>query len=320
VNAKTGAGTSAETSAEATALRVLSWAAEPSGAPPVGPLWDVTTLARPAAAIRDAAAELARRTAALLGAGVPPFGSESRIGLGAVFLAAAAGGRRQPGPAITLAQAIPPAMPRRAPAAWYDLVARHGLVSAILAALPAAGSEPAPTEPTEPTDAEPSLPEALLEASPLTAVLYRPTLRALRSDTTGQAVRTAAALLDRPRGPLVLADGLAGWTPFPAVLTWRAGLLSRLRPEHPDLLLDVYLVARTRFAADWDQRVRWAGRQLRSRGAPDPLAIATLRFWAPLAALQKDSVRLSQLRPLMTGHDQALDLVWRFHLDQAGAA
>lgn len=301
-----------------TATRVLSWAADPRGAPPSGPLWDATRLARPAPATSQAAAELARRTAALLGAGAPPFGSASRIGLGVVFLAAAVGGRRQAGPAVMLAQAIPAQARWRAAVPWYDLVARHGLVSAALSALPETSTGGQPCD----ADEEPrqSLPEVLLAASPLTAVLHRPTLRALRGGTTRQAVNTALALLERPRGASVLAGALAGWVPFPDVLTWRAELLSRLRPEHPSLLLDVYLVARTRFAADWDERVRWAGRQLGSRGAPDPLAIATLRFWAPLAALEKDSIQLPALRPLMTGYDKALHLVRRFRLDQAGAA
>lgn len=311
--------------ATTTALRVLTWAAAPHGTPPIGPLWDAVGLARPAPATRDAAAELARRTAALLGAGSPPLGSGDRIGLGVIFLAAAVGGRQQPGPAITLAQAVPPATARRG-VGWYDLVARHGLVSAALAGLtgtgavtPAAGAGGA-ARPSPAADEQRSLPEVLLGASPLSSVLYRPPLHTLNTGTTRQAVRTAVALLDRPRGPQVLATGLAGWMPFPAVLTWRTELLNRLRLDHPGLLLDVYMVARIRFGAEWDKRVWWAGRQLRSRGAPDPLAIATLRFWAPLAALERDTSSLSALRPLMTGYDTAIRLVRQYHLDRAGAA
>jgi hypothetical protein len=313
-------------SATETAARVLWWAAEPEGAPPTGPLWEAALLANPPAAVSDAAVQLARRTAALLGTGSPPFGdgppsgARNRIGLGVVFLAAAVGGRQQGGTAAELAQAIPPAAPRRVTDAWYDLVARHGLVSAAVAALD--GTGPGSGYPEREADSgrgEP-LTELLLDASPLTAVLHRPPLRALRSDATAQPVSTAVALLDRPRGRAVLAAGLADWSPLAQVLTWRFKLLSRLRFDHPDLLLDVCLTARTRHAARWDDRVRWAVRQLSSRGPVDPLALATLQFWAPLEAFERSAGPLSALRPLLTGHDQALSYVRAFQLDQAGAA
>jgi len=318
--------------AAATAARVLAWAAEPSGPVPDGPLWDVAALAVPPDGVRDAVGQLARCTAARLGAGAPPFGAPTaiagpRIGLGAVFLAAAAGGRRQASVAALLAGAVPPATPSRNPGAWYDLVARHGVVSAVVTALAEAGGGSASVGAAQAQAAGDApdgnvpvpLPELLLDASPLTTVLYRPTLRALHSDTTGQAVATAVALVARPRGRAVLAAGLAGWTPHPHVLTWRASLLARLRHDQRDLLLDVYLAARTRFAADWDQRISWAARQVSMSATADPLAIATLRFWAPLAAMEREAP-LSGPRPLMSGQDLALTLVRRFRLDQAGAA
>jgi FtsH ternary system domain X1 len=323
--------------AAATAERVLAWAAEPSGPVPVGPLWNVTALTAPAGGARDAASQLARRTAARLGAGIPPFGATNRdgrlrIGPGAVLIAAAAGGRRQAGAAALLAGAVPPAVPGKDPGCWYDLIARHGVAGAVVTILAAtetgaATGRPAPAGDTaRDSDGEAQapppepLPELLLAASPLTAVLYRPPLRALRSDTTGQAVATAVALLSRPRGQAVLAAGLACWTPHPHVLAWRASLLARLRLSHPDLLLDVYLAARTRFAADWDQRIPWAARQMSAlAGVPDPLAVETLRFWAPLAAIERDTP-LSRLRPLMSGQDRALTLVRRYRLDRTGAA
>jgi FtsH ternary system domain X1 len=307
-------------SATATAARVLSWASEPVGAPPTGPLWEAALLAKPPAAVCDAAVQLARRTAALMGTGSPPFSDgprpASRIGLGVVFLAAAVGGRQQGGTAAQLAQAVPPDPARRAPEAWYDLVARHGLVSAAVTAL--GGTEPRSGD-TDALRGEP-LSELLLHASPLTAVLYRPPLRALKSDATAQAVSTAVALLGRPRGRAVLAAGLADWSPLAHVLTWRARLLARLRLDHPDLLLDVCLTARTRHGARWDDRIRWAARQLSSRGPVDPLALATLQFWAPLEAFERSAGPLSALRPLLTGHDQALKYVRAFQLDRAGAA
>jgi hypothetical protein len=317
--------------AATTAERVLAWAAEPSGPVPVGPLWDVTALASPPGRTIDAACQLARRTAARLGVGVPPFGAEGqtgrpRIGPGAIFLAAASGGRRQARAAALLAQAIPPALPGPGQGSWYDLVARHGVADAVVTALlmeggGAGAASPGPSAPDgdDSGSAEP-LPELLLAASPLTAVLYRPPLRALRSDTTGQAVATVVALLSRPRGHAVLAAALAGWTPHPHVLGWRASLLAQFRLSHRDLLLDVYLTARTQFAADWDRRISWAARQASAlTGVPDPLAIDTLAFWAPLAAVERDTP-LTRLRPLMSGQDRALALVRRYRLDQAGAA
>jgi len=315
-----------------TAAEVLAWAAEPAGPVPIGPLWEVSGLARPPGNVRDAAGQLARRTAARLGAGAPPFGSRSQIGLGPIFLAAAAGGRRQENPAALLAQAIPPAPARGNPAVWYDLIARHGLVSAVVTALdgadlaagtvtvaPTAAAPPPSRGNGNPKGAPEPLPELLLAASPLTTVLYRPPLRALRSGTTRQATTTTLALLRQPRGQSVLAAGLAGWIPLADVLSWRASLLAQLRNDHQDLLLDVYLTARTRFGTEWDQRINWAARQLRPHSPPDPLALATLRFWAPLAAVERGTP-LSRLRPLLSGQDRALALVRRHHLDQAGAA
>jgi hypothetical protein len=321
--------------ATATALQVLAWAAEPVGQIPAGPLWDVAALGSPPGRVRDAAGQLARQTAARLGAGVPPFAEplppgqpksgQPSIGLGAVFLAAAVGGRRQASAAALLAGAVPPPAPRRNPGAWYDLIARHGVAGVAVTALAEAGasaeittSPPEAGQATAPETPQEPLLELLLAASPLTAVLYRPPLRALRSDNTGQAVATAVALLSRQRGREVLALGLASWTPHPHVLGWRTSLLSRLRVHHPELVLDVFVTARTRFAADWDQKVSWAARQIAALGEVDPLAIDTLRFWSPLAAMERDGSSARQ-RPLMSGQDRAVNYVRRFRLDRAGA-
>ena len=297
------------------AARVLGWAAEPAGAVPVGPLLEVSQLTSPPALVQQAATRLAWRTAARLGAGVPPFGAGTReqIGPGAILLAAAVGGRRQATAAATLARAVPPAIARQDPGGWYDLVARHGLAGPVVTALNATEGIPGADGGAEPIQ------EVLLEASPLTAVLYRPPLRALRADTTGQAVAVAVDLLARPHGQAVLAAGLASWSPFQHVLAWRGSLLSRLRHSHQDLLLDVYLAARTRFAAEWDQRISWAARQLAGGDVLDPLALATLRFWAPLAAIERGTP-LSRLRPLLSGQERTLFLVRQFRLDQVGAA
>ena len=320
--------------ATATAARVLAWAAEPSGPPPAGPLWDVHPLASPPAAVRDAAGQLARQTAARLGAGAPPFGAKAadRPGRRCSSPPRPAAASR-PAAAAALARAVPPAAARRNPGAWYDLVARHGLVSAAVTALDgtatgtgttrAGGSRPHRAPPLAATRRRSSRSRnCLLDASPLTAVLYRPPLRALRvRHAPGRRWPPPLALL----GPAARPGRCSrpGWPAgrrSPTCSIWRASLLTRLRHDHPDLLLDVYLTARTRFAADWDQRITWAARQPRPRDAPDPLAIATLRFWAPLAAVPARNAPLSRLRPLLSGQDRALTLVRRFRLDQAGAA
>lgn len=305
-------------SAETTAQRVLAWAAEPTGQMPVGALWDVGQLASPSTATRTLAGELARTTAARLGAGAPPFAGHSAIGLGPVLLAAAVGGRRQPERARRLALTLPPSRP--AEACWYDLVARHGLVAAVLANMPAAERVQAPGR-RAPGVEEP-LTEALLRASLLTTVLHRPVLSRLAAGTTRDEVKLAAALVQRPRGQAVLSAGLSGWNPDPAVLNWRAELLDRLSGDHPGLVFDTYTLARLRHGADWDARLLWARRTLSASGPPDSLAIATVRFWVPLARLRKRGLSLADARPLLAYSDyqKALQLVGYYRLLTAGAA
>ncbi|HUC23605.1 MAG TPA: hypothetical protein VMA73_12930 [Streptosporangiaceae bacterium] len=304
--------------APAIARRVLTWAAEPSGPPPEGALWDIAKLALPDDAILAAVRELARSTAARLGAGTPPFADDSPIGAGTVLLAAAVGGRRQAEPARRLARAVPPSRPSRARPAgarWYDLIARHGLVMAALGGIP----RQAPSDGLDAADDEP-LTETLLRMSPLSAVLHRPAQQRLAAGTTGDDVEAAAALAVRPRGLAVLTTGLAAWSPEPTVLRWRVELLERLGRDYPDLVLDTYTLARLRHGADWDLRLGWAGRQLHAPGNPDPLALATVRFWAPLAAVERRQVRLPDRRPLLEGYQRALQLVRYFRLTTAGVS
>jgi FtsH ternary system domain X1 len=302
-------------SAQTTAQRVLAWAVAPDGPPPVGALWEAGQLAAPDPATIALAGELTRVTGARLGAGVPPFADQDAVGVGVVLLAAAAGGRGQPDLAQRLALALPPARPiraRPAEARWCDLVARHGLVAAVLAKLPPASrsSEPA---------GEP-IGETLLGASPLTAVLHRPVLRRLAAGTTGDEVEAAAALVRRPRGHAVLSAALSAWNSDPAVLGWRVELLDRLAAEHGDLVLDTYTLARLRHGADWDERLSWARRTLSGSGPPDPLAVATVRFWVPLARLRQRGTALADVRPLLTGYRHALQLVGYYRLLTTGAA
>src|SRR5262245_42729556 len=94
-------------SAAQTTRQVLEWAACPSSFPPSGSLNAISELPRNAAAAH-ALQNLTRATSARIGAGWPAFGDESAIGPGALFLAAAIGGRIQPELATRLAALVPP--------------------------------------------------------------------------------------------------------------------------------------------------------------------------------------------------------------------
>jgi FtsH ternary system domain X1 len=321
--------------AETTAQRVLTWAAAPAGPPPEGPLWSTRLLAAPQPATLALVCDLAAGTSARLGAGAPPFGDQSPVGAGAVLLAAAAGGRRQLGPARRLAEALPPSRPLRTrpdQACWPDLVARHGLVAAVLARWPglaqAPSRQPQGSSPRAPSGgdiaaadpADEPLTEVLLRMSPLTTLLHRPARQRLTGGTTGDQVEAAAALLERPRGLAVLAAGLAAWPGEADILRWRAELLDRLSRSHQDLLLDTYTMARLRHGTDWDRRLQWARRMLSMPGPPDPLAIATLQFWVPLARLRQRRVPLPDARPLLVGYLPALELVRHYRLLATGAS
>jgi hypothetical protein len=312
--------------AEQTARQVLAWAAQPSGPLPVGSLNETGRLIEPMASTLTLLGDLTLSTAAMLGADTSAFGDENPVGAGAVLLAAAVGGRRQPGPARQLALALPPTRPQRMQpqrACWRDLIARHGVVAPALPALEAP-AVPAAAQASSGTDAEVAvdepLAETLLRMSLLTAVLYRPPAARMAADTTADEVEVAAALTERPRGPEVLAAAMSRWAIEPAVLNWRMNLLDRLGVSHPALLLDTYTLARLRHGADWDLRVRWARRRLSALGPPDQLALATARFWVPLARLAQRGMNLRQKRPLLTGHEAAVDLVHRHRLLTAGAA
>ncbi len=106
------------------------------------------------------------------------------------------------------------------------------------------------------------------------------------------------------------------------MLAWRAELLTRLSNDHPDVVLDVYLLARLRHGADWDGRLGAAARALAGTGPPDDLPVATIRFWAPLAVLDQRDPELIRSRMFLDGHRDALTLVRRYRLavSAAGAA
>lgn len=266
-----------------TARRVLRWAADPVGSPPVGPLSDIQTLAQPDQDILDALRYLAGATAARLGAGAPPLGDPRPPGLGAMVLAAAVGGRTEP---VAARVADVASACWLATGNWVDNVARHGLVAPTLAGTPAGG-----------LSAE--LTQALLAASPLTMILHRPV--ASEAPMTRFAV---PQLLGRPRGEAVLTSALAAPSAEPAVLTWRGELLDLLRDHHRALMLDVYLAARLWHGPAWDQQIQAARRELTDMGRASELTTATLRFWAPLAAVDRDEQEAQGLASRITRAEQ----------------
>jgi hypothetical protein len=305
--------------AETTARRVLEWAADPDAAPlPSGPLGAAAGLAHPTAATVAALTELVRRHAAKAGAGNPPFGARSAVGPGALLLAAAIGGRGQPGPARLLIEAVPP--PRVGSSGLADALARHAVLEP---AFPLLTSPPGPSQPSGDAGEEPGEPlaETALRYSPLTAVLHRPPARALEAGATATEMATVRSLLARPHGVDVLQVALSAVPTEPAVLVWRRELLTRLAIDDPVFVVDTYVAARLRHGRQWDAAISAARRAFGALGAPDPLSMETLRYWLPLARLRRSHPDLLRQRPLMQGHQEALRLVeGRHRLSIAGAA
>lgn len=313
--------------AEQTARRVLAWAAAPSGAPPVGGLRGVGSLASDTRA-QEAFRSLARQAVARLAAGRPPLGDPGPVGPGGLFLAAAIGARALVRPARQLTVLVPPPSlgPRAPEGSWADALARHAVVAPVLAVdvarAPLVASPASPVGPAveiaadrgdaagatagdAPADEEP-LAEALLRASPLTAVLYRPA-----ADRPEQALDAALALLARPQGARVLAVAIARWTPDPLVMRWRESLLAALSGEHWAAVVAVYGAARLCHGEDWDRRLTAAAGALDAPGErrPDELTLATIGFWG---ALRAHGVRGHLERHgLITGHERARVLVAR---------
>jgi len=249
--------------------------------------------------------DLIRDTGARLGAGRPPFGDRGAAGLGALFLAAGAGGRKELRAATGLIELIgPPSLTGPAPVAgaWLDALARHAV------ARPWLGVPDAPTE-------------ALLLASPLTEVLHRPAAVRIRTGTARQ-VAVAVAMLSRPRGAEVLRAAMAGWSADPAVLAWRTDFLRRLMHQGPAqqrIVADVYVTARLWHGEEWDRRVQQASRALGDRGSLSDLAIRTVAYWGPLAVLEGDNPRLVHERRALVGAQAAIEAARRHRLHQTVA-
>jgi hypothetical protein len=281
----------------ATASMVLAWAADPVSGPPSGDLLDVESLAQPGARATDLLRGLAVRTAAVLGTGKPPFGDAGPVGLGALLLAAAVGGRAEADAARQIAAGVPQLRllsgpdadpPGGHPLGWADAVARHGVAGPVIQRGPVASHAG-------------ELIEHILAASPLTAVLIRPPTAKTKAGDYREPLEAVMDLLGRPRGAEVLTTALAAPTKDFATLTWRTAVLSRLLGEHRDMVLSVYLTARVRHGREWDELLDWAVSAL-GRGA------AILRFWMPLAILDREDPELLRSRPFLDGHRRAIDL------------
>ncbi|WIM99416.1 hypothetical protein ACTOB_003067 [Actinoplanes oblitus] len=268
------------TTALETANRVLVWCGRPSGPPPLGGMGETTGLAAPEPGTLARLRDMAAHTGARLGAGRSRLGDDGcRLGLGALLLAAAVGARGDRKVALRLAEAAAETPGR----GWTDQLCRYAVLRPVLE--PRRGAVSA-------FQLEPALIDALLRAATLTQVLHRPA-----DGTDGVAVGTAAELLSRPRGPAVLAGVLAAPHPDAAVRRWRGELLDRFRHAHRSFVIDVYVLARLRHAAEWDRLV--------GADRPDP---STARYWAPLAAIDADPARPLAARPFLDGHQSAVAL------------
>ncbi len=269
-------------SAADTAMRVLEWASSPAGPPPPGDLRALEALAEPGPELRAALGRLAARSAARMTLASPPLGDASPPGPAALWLAAAVGAASRP-EASEIVRCCPPA-----PSAW-ERVARHAVVRRAWGHVP------------------PVLAEALLGASPLTALLAAPP----RGDEDATRLvgerllehrdgrRLLVAVLSRP------ADGLPeDQTPR---LAWRGSLLDGLRQEdaHRTFVLDVYEAAIALHRAAWIERIHAAASILAQPGAPQEhldFALAAAAWWEPLRSLHRSHLDWIRERKYMDFH------------------
>ncbi|MFI5893093.1 hypothetical protein ACIA5D_23585 [Actinoplanes sp. NPDC051513] len=264
-----------------TAQRVLRWAAAPSGPVPSGILRAAGSLAEAGECAPDVR-RLVSSAGALLAAGDPPWADGEPVGPGVVLMAAAAGVRAD-SRASQILDLVAEVSPRR-DGRWAEALARHALVAPVLGA--SASGIPA------------DLADRLRAMSPLTAVFLRP--------PTGPAGRTAALdlsmrLLGRPHGAASLTAVMARPSDDPLVLDWRTRLLRILREQRPGLMLDVYLAARLRYGAAWDARIAAADAAMTRVEGPDPLALATVRFWGPLADTERAEIEAGTIAGRIRG-------------------
>ena len=249
--------------------RVLRWAAAPAGPPPVGEPFGLSALLSPRSAVRQVLSALAAVTAARFGLADSALTGGAGPGSAAAWLAAALGLRSQPGLAMDVLSHVPPACASLPDGGW-ELIARHGVVAAALPYLPG------------------GLAEAMIAASPLTALLLAPA-RGGDDRVLAFCQNLIAAIPGCPPVVAAFADPYAGT----AKLTWRASALGRLAISGEDrdrsFTLDVYETAVVWHGRDWLTRTLESAEIL---GAGDSLpeqigeAMAVGRWWQPLGSLR----------------------------------
>lgn len=286
-----------------TASEVLAWAAGSAVQAPVGSLSKAEDLASPGHEVRVRLGQLASFTSARLGAGRPALGDDGRVGLGAVLLAAAVGGRADPVAADAIARAAPPLRLEPDASGWADAIARHGVAGRFFACGRRGAGRGA---------AERQLVERLLDASPLTAILLRPPAQRAHTKTSDEALALVPRLLSRPRGRELLIRFLAAPAHDARVLAWRAETIAYLARDDRDLALDIYLAARLRYGDEWDELLEASARALGQPGQPAGRSQAALRYWVPLAAIDHEDRQLLPAQPFLDNYRRALDLATRY--------
>jgi hypothetical protein len=247
--------------------------------------------------------QLATVTAARLRLSDPPLGDVRPAELAALLLASTVALRHLPEDAALLLDDVP------APVSVRDLLARHGLVRAALAA-----GDP---------DLAPDLrlSAELLRHSPLTGLLDRP------ADAPG-AEAAAEQVLEQlrvhPEGRCTATAALAPPPAGPRTARWRATLLGRNRftAEDRQWVYDVYETALLHHRAELHRRTARATAVLASVGQMPPgpgerdneagreleRAKATAEWWRPLALLTHLHRAELRARPALRDYGDALEL------------
>jgi len=247
---------------------------------PEGDLTEAMRLADPAGELLLWVGRLAAVTAARLRLAPPVLGDSRPPGVGAAILAASIGAYRYGERAALLLRAVP------SPVRAADLLANHGLVARAAQLLP-------------------GIRDRLLDLSPLTGVLDRPSPR------TGPACE---ALLDRlladhhARAMIVRFFAAPPQTPEQA--EWRGQCLAYIRHGDPDFVLDVYEAALIYYGTEHEIQARAAWYHVLGSGAHEP-AVPTALWWRALAELEAAVPRRIRERPQLAGRRVGTNLYRR---------
>ncbi|MFJ9632391.1 hypothetical protein ACIRU8_32290 [Streptomyces sp. NPDC101175] len=240
--------------------------------PPEGDLTDPQELADPPPDVSAAVVRLAVRTSARLRLDAPAAREHRPVGAGALLLAAAVGARARSDLAAEVVRAVPAAR------SLWDVLAHHAVVAPALRHC-----------------ADPVLAGRLRDASPLTALLDRPT----PSGESAAELLLEDVLLAHPQGRRLVTTVYCEPPASPAQALWRGRLLDQLRMPERELVLDVYEAALLRHTAEHLALVRDA--RLSLTVPPDlPAARPVARWWSALAALERSHGRSLKARSGIT--------------------